>query len=109
MDSPEPSSTSQDRIDALEQQSDVDRQMISHLEDQGVIDRTQIAHLQVALVTCRRIGAAIGILMSSSKLTEDAAFELLRARSQHGHRKLRDIADEVVLIGALSEDLPASI
>jgi hypothetical protein len=61
----------------------------------------RIAHLEVALLSARRIGAAIGILMATRKVTEDEAFELLRAASQAWPRKLRVVADDVVLTGTL--------
>jgi transcriptional regulator with GAF, ATPase, and Fis domain len=60
-------------------------------------------HLQVALATNRTIGMALGILMSEYKITQEAAFDLLRAASQNLHRKLHDIADEVVTTGVLPE------
>ncbi len=64
------------------------------------------ANLESALASSRRIGAAIGVLMAHHKITEEAAFSLLRTSSQHLHRKLRDIATDVVETGALP-DLPA--
>ena len=54
-----------------------------------------------ALLSARRIGAAIGILMSQFKITDEQAFELLRYASQHRNRKLRDIAENVVLTGTI--------
>jgi hypothetical protein len=57
--------------------------------------RETIEHLHVALNSCRRIGIAIGILMATRKVTEDAAFELPRSASLSTHRKLRAVADEV--------------
>lgn len=59
------------------------------------------AHLHTALHTSREIGAAIGVLMAHHKITEPAAFELLRTASQTLHRKLRDIAADVVETGTL--------
>ncbi len=88
-------------IGQLEQQADLDRKWIGVLEAQGEIDRHKIAGLEVALTTCRRIGAALGILMASRRLTEDAAFEELRSASQLQHRKLREIADYVIETGTL--------
>jgi AmiR/NasT family two-component response regulator len=41
--------------------------------------------------------------MAHHKVTEDAAFSMLRATSQRLHRKLRDIAIEVVETGTLPE------
>jgi GAF domain-containing protein len=61
----------------------------------------EAATLTEALSTSRQIGAAIGILMNVHKITEDRAFDLLRATSQHLHRKLRDIAAEVTQTGTL--------
>ena len=61
-------------------------------------------NLEVALTTNRQIGAAIGILMHQRKVTESQGFELLREISQRTNRKLRDVADELVLTGALPPD-----
>jgi len=61
--------------------------------------------LRTALDSNRRIGAAMGVLMAMHKVTEDQAFDMLRTASQLLHRKLRDIASEVVEAGALP-DLP---
>jgi ANTAR domain-containing protein len=58
-------------------------------------------HLAQALATNRHIGQAIGILMATYKLTAEESFDLLRGVSQHSHRKLRDIADEVSQTGTL--------
>lgn len=59
------------------------------------------ANLQLALTSNRRIGVAIGILMAHHRITDTAAFEMLREASQRAHRKLRDIAEDVVLTGTL--------
>jgi hypothetical protein len=64
----------------------------------------EAANLRVALASNREIGTAIGILMSARLVTQDEAFTLLRQTSQRTHRKLRDVATEVVLTGALSPD-----
>jgi hypothetical protein len=61
------------------------------------------ANLQLALTSNRRIGTAIGILMAHRRITDSAAFELLREASQRGHRKLREIAEDVVLTGTLPD------
>ncbi|MEO7261109.1 MAG: ANTAR domain-containing protein [Jatrophihabitantaceae bacterium] len=66
-----------------------------------------MSHLEHALSTNRDIGAAIGVLMASHKITKDEAFDLLRIASQHGHRKLYEVAREVIESGAL--DYPASV
>ena len=65
--------------------------------------REQVRNLSIALETNRKIGAAIGILMALHQITYDAGFECLRMVSQQAHRKLHDVADEVLLTGALPE------
>jgi signal transduction histidine kinase/DNA-binding response OmpR family regulator len=69
-----------------------------HAVDQA---ERRVANLRAALASNRQIGAAIGILMQQHKVTENDGFELLRRASQTTNRKLRDIADEVVLTGVL--------
>ena len=63
--------------------------------------RERVENLQRALTSNRRIGMAMGVLMSSHKVTEDDAFTLLRIASQNGNRKLTDIADDVITTGTL--------
>ncbi len=67
----------------------------------AIAHREKMHNLEVALTSSRVIGAAIGILMTRHGWTYDQAFDALRRISQHHHRKLRDIADDVVLTGAL--------
>jgi uncharacterized coiled-coil protein SlyX len=93
----------QDRIEDLEAQVAADRKVIDHLEAEGLVDRDTITNLEAALVTARGIGAAMGVLMCRHVLTEPQAFDLLREASQRQHRKVRDLADYVVLAG----DLPS--
>jgi GAF domain-containing protein len=58
-------------------------------------------NLQIALGSNRTVGVAVGILMATHKLTQDQAFDLLRMASQNKHRKLHDIAADVVESGTL--------
>jgi len=58
-------------------------------------------HLTRALETNREIGVAMGILMANGKLTSQQAFDQLRTASQNFNRKLRDIAADVAVTGAL--------
>ena len=58
-------------------------------------------HLIRALETNREIGLAMGILMATGKLTSQQAFHQLRTASQDLNRKLRDIAADVALTGAV--------
>lgn len=63
------------------------------------------ANLETALQSSREIGMALGILMAHRKITNEVAFDLLRSASQNLHRKLRDVASEVMETGTLP-DLP---
>jgi GAF domain-containing protein len=58
-------------------------------------------NLELALARNRTIGMAMGVLMNAHKITGDEAFDWLRLASQHLHRKLHDIAEEVVETGVL--------
>jgi hypothetical protein len=61
------------------------------------------AHLENALNNSREIGTALGVLMAHHKVTQEDAFTLLRVASQNLHRKLHDIAAEVVETGTLPD------
>ena len=67
------------------------------------IAQAKARNLEIALDSNRDIGAAIGILMSQHRVTRDQAFDLLAAASQHSHRKLRDLADDVIQTGVLDQ------
>lgn len=67
----------------------------------AVTNRDRAQHLERALLTNRDIGVALGVLMSSHKITRDEAFGLLRVASQNSNRKLRDVAVEVAETGVL--------
>jgi GAF domain-containing protein len=59
----------------------------THLNDQ----------LREAVATRDIIGSAKGILMHSQSCTRDEAFDILRRASQRENRKLRELAEEIVL------------
>jgi hypothetical protein len=67
----------------------------------ALLERTRAQNLTVALETSRLIGAAIGIVMAQTRCTYEEAFEAIRGVSQRLQRKMRDVAEEVVLTGAL--------
>lgn len=66
----------------------------------------RIENLERALASNRDIGVAMGILMDRHLVTREQAFNLLRVVSQHTHRKLVDIAADVIEVGEL--ELPVS-
>jgi hypothetical protein len=71
--------------------------------------RERADHLRIALGTNRQIGTAMGILMARHRCSAEEAFTALRVTSQHLHRKLRDIADEVVYTGMLPNRRPPRV
>ncbi|HJQ00338.1 MAG TPA: ATP-binding protein [Jatrophihabitans sp.] len=62
---------------------------------------TKVVNLQKALASNRQIGTALGIVMSRHMVTAEHAFDMLRTASQTNHRKLRDIAEDVILTGQI--------
>lgn len=56
-------------------------------------------HLKQAIDGNRTIGQAAGILVERHRITPAAAFELLKAASQHRNIKLRDLAVRVIDTG----------
>jgi hypothetical protein len=67
--------------------------------NEALVLRTE--NLERALDSNRQIGVAIGILVAQRKITQDAAFELMRAASQQQHRKLASVADDVIRVGTV--------
>jgi GAF domain-containing protein len=70
---------------------------------QAAADHDLAENLQKALHNSRRIGAAVGIIMWSERLSETEAFGALRAASQNTNRKLADVAEEVLDTGTLPQ------
>lgn len=67
----------------------------------GLAAANKVRELGVALETNRTIATAVGILMSSFRISQPLAFQSLVSTSQRLNRKLRDVAEEVVRTGAL--------
>jgi ANTAR domain-containing protein/GAF domain-containing protein/PAS domain-containing protein len=66
-------------------------------------ERLRAENLEVALRTNRTIGMAVGVLMARRGLPGDEAFRVLRTASSTRNRKLRELAEEVVLTGRLPD------
>ena len=74
-----------------------------HPGTNGYVDGTpapdlaeEVAQLREALVSNRRIGMAMGILMRDRNVDEHEAFAVLRRISQNSNRKLHDVAEDVI-------------
>jgi hypothetical protein len=87
------------RIAEVEGRLDVHDAMLTELQAEGLISSELAANLELALETARTIGAAIGIVMTLYGVSEVDAFELLKKASMDSNRKLRLVAEEVVLAG----------
>jgi AmiR/NasT family two-component response regulator len=57
--------------------------------------------LTIAVESNRSVGVAMGILMDRHRITEPQSFDLLKTASQAAHRKLRNIALDVIDTGQL--------
>ncbi len=73
----------------------------------GLRQRHRAQNLARALVSNRRIGVSVGILMAHHQWSEDEAFTALGEVSQALNRKIADLADEVCLTGTLPS-MPAT-
>lgn len=67
----------------------------------AIAQRERNEHLQKAMHSRETISAAVGIVMASGRLGYEQAFRQLVSVSQQSHRKLRDVADDVLLTGVL--------
>ena len=74
-----------------------------HPGTNGYVDGTpapdlaeEVAQLREALVSNRRIGMAMGILMRDRNVDEHEAFAVLHRISQNSNRKMHDVAEDVI-------------
>lgn len=64
-------------------------------------ERVKAEHLELAVESNREISMGVGILIERFKITPGQAFDMMRVVSQHSHRKLREIAADLVHSGEL--------
>lgn len=69
----------------------------------AVQQRVRAENLTLALESNRRIGAAVGVVMALSRCTDEQAFEIIRIASQRTHRKVRDVAEEILFTGTVPD------
>ncbi|HEU0101838.1 MAG TPA: GAF and ANTAR domain-containing protein [Mycobacteriales bacterium] len=69
-------------------------------------DAQTAAQLRAAVSSRDLIGMAKGVLIERHRLTPERAFTVLVRASQHGNRKLLDVARELVETGSLSTPVP---
>ncbi len=80
--------------------------LVARLVLQNDAQRTTVNNLREGLDSNRRIGVAIGIVMATELVVADEAFQRLRTASQQSHKRVRDIAEEVILTGQLGPPEP---
>jgi AmiR/NasT family two-component response regulator len=93
-----------ERARLRDQRADLEKRVSAEVDRlQQNLDDAQrsMTDLQAALESNRRIGIAIGILMTRLRITDEAAFDLLRRASNDRNVKLRQVAEEVIYTGAL--------
>jgi GAF domain-containing protein len=66
----------------------------------------QAEHLRLAMGSRAAIEQAEGILIERHRLTPEQAFRLLAEASMHTNRKVRDLAEHLVLTGELPPLVP---
>lgn len=88
-----------ERVAELELEQHADREVIADLQGKITERETTNENLNAALVSSRRIGISIGILMNSLKITDEAALQLLKTNSQLHNRKMRLVAEDIILSG----------
>jgi GAF domain-containing protein len=64
-------------------------------------EQERATQLERALRTSRRIGIALGIIVSTQKVDVDAAWERLRKASQDANIKVSELAEHVIATGSL--------
>jgi transcriptional regulator with GAF, ATPase, and Fis domain len=74
---------------------------LASLALKNALEQQKAEHLTTALESSRQIGMAMGILMSSKLLTPEQAFDQLRTASQHLHKRVREVAEDVMQTGEL--------
>ena len=64
------------------------QKLLENCQGKLIVVEQENANLKTALGTARRIGAALGILMATRKITDDQAFAVLSGISQATNRKI---------------------
>ena len=66
-----------------------------------VAARERAVNLETALINSRRIGMAVGVLMTARKVRDSDAFDLMRAASQNTNRRMVLVAEEIIETGTI--------
>ena len=103
MSRPEPHAWAAAALEPLQHEIDGLATLAKSLQRRLAEAENTVEHLQTALSTSRRIGIAVGILMARLAVSEEEAFQTLVRASQNSHRKLHDIAEDVIFTGQLPQ------
>ena len=74
---------------------------VATLEERLGAAERRVDNLEHGLMSNRRIGMAIGVLLTIRHLTDRQAFDELREESMRRNVKLRDLAEQVIYTGTL--------
>ena len=69
----------------------------------------EVAQLRTAMASRAVIEQAKGVLMLLTGCSDDRSFQLMTHISSHTHRKVRDVAGELVASAVGREELPADV
>jgi GAF domain-containing protein len=92
-----------DKVNAFDDEAEEAGLLLASHAAVAISGKRAEANLRNALESRDVIGQAKGILMERFKLNADQAFQMLVAVSQHEHRKLREIADDLASTGDLPD------
>jgi hypothetical protein len=84
--------------------TDEHRQAVAQLAAYAAVASATAANLRAAMESRAAIEQAKGILIERFKVTPDQAFRLLTAVSMNTNRKVRDLAEQLVLTGELTHE-----
>ena len=87
------------QIEALSERGRIDHEMITQLQADGLLTTEHAVNMALALQSSRTIGAAVGIIMATRRVSEPVAFDMLKRASQNTNKKIRALAEEIVVTG----------
>ena len=87
------------QIEALAERGRIDHEMITQLQADGLLTTEHAVNMALALQSSRTIGAAVGIIMATRRVSESVAFDMLKRESQNTNKKIRALAEGIVATG----------
>ena len=83
-------------LDGFDAEDEAIARILAQHASVAVVAAREIESLSTAVDARKLVGQALGILMERYSLDEERAFAVLKRYSQTNHRKLRDVAQELI-------------